>query len=152
MRPQERSTRVAEELERFGLADLAARHPADLSIGERQRLAIASVTVVRPQALFLDEPTRGIDGLRRLAVAELVRSLASDGCAVAVVTHDLDFAGEVADEVTTLARGTVLADRQPASQLAADGLFACQLGLALGCRSIAQAAAVLRAELERARV
>ena len=148
----EREQRVAEELERFGLADLAARHPADLSSGERQRLAVASVTVMRPQVLFLDEPTRGIDGLRKLAVAELVRSLAAEGCAVGVVTHDLDFAGEVAGEVTTMARGAVLADRQPASQLAADGLFACQLGLALGCRSVAEAAALLRGEVEAVHV
>jgi energy-coupling factor transport system ATP-binding protein len=144
----ERGRRVAEELERFGLADLAGRHPADLSSGERQRLAVASVTVMRPEVLLVDEPTRGIDGLRKLAMAELVRSLAADGCAVGVVTHDLDFAGEVADEVTTMARGAVLADRQPASQLAADGLFACQLGLALGCRSVAEAAALLRGEVE----
>ena len=150
--PDERARRVAEELERFGLADLAGRHPADLSSGERQRLAIASVTVMRPQTLFLDEPTRGIDGLRKLAVAELVRSLAADGCAVGVVTHDLDFAGEVADEVTTMARGTILADRRPASQLTADGLFACQLGLALGCRSVAEAAALLRGEVEAVHV
>ena len=143
-----RGRRVTEELERFGLADLADRHPADLSSGERQRLAVASVTVMRPEVLFLDEPTRGIDGLRKLAVAELVRSLAAKGCAVGVVTHDLDFAGEVADDVTTMARGMVLADRQPASQLAADGLFACQLGLALGCRSVAEAAAMLRGEVE----
>jgi len=148
----ERERRVVEELERFGLGDLAKRHPADLSSGERQRLAIASVTVMRPQALFLDEPTRGIDGLRRLAVAELVRSLAANGCAVGVITHDLDFAGEVADDVTTMARGTVLADREPASQLAADGLFACQLGLALGCRSVAEAAALLNGEVGAARV
>jgi energy-coupling factor transport system ATP-binding protein len=146
--PGERTRRVGAELERFGLADLAERHPADLSSGERQRLAIASVTVMRPQVLFLDEPTRGIDGLRKLAIAELVRSLAADGCAVGVVTHDLDFGGEVADAVTTMARGTVLADRQPAARLAADGLFACQLGLALGCRSVAEAAALLRGEVE----
>jgi energy-coupling factor transporter ATP-binding protein EcfA2 len=150
--PGDRQRRVADELERFGIADLAARHPADLSSGERQRLAVASVTVMRPQVLFLDEPTRGIDGLRKLAVAQLVRSLAADGCAVGVVTHDLDFAGEVADDVTTMARGTVLADRQPASRLAAEGLVACQLGLALGCRSVAEAAALLRGEVEAVHV
>jgi energy-coupling factor transport system ATP-binding protein len=147
-----RSQRVRDELERFGLGDLAERHPADLSSGERQRLAIASVTVMRPEVLFLDEPTRGIDGLRKLALAELVRSLARDGCATAVVTHDLDFAAEVADDVTTMARGRVVGDRQPAAELAKGGLFACQLGLALGCRTIAEAATVLRSDMERAHV
>jgi energy-coupling factor transport system ATP-binding protein len=148
----ERTRRVREELERFGLGDLADRHPADLSSGERQRLAIASVTVMRPEVLFLDEPTRGLDGLRKLALAELVRSLAREGCGTAVVTHDLDFAAEVADDVTTMARGTVLGDRRPAGQLAAGGLFACQLGLALGCRTIAEAASLLRGDAEPARV
>ena len=109
--PAQRRRRVRDELERFGLDSLAGRHPRDLSSGERQRLAIASVTVMRPSLLLLDEPTRGMDGLRKLALAELVRGLAADGCAVAVITHDLDFAAEAAALVTTMARGRVLADR-----------------------------------------
>ena len=71
----ERRRRVTAELARFDLADRAGGHPRDLSSGERQRLAIASVTVMRPELLILDEPTRGVDGLRKLAVIELVREL-----------------------------------------------------------------------------
>jgi energy-coupling factor transporter ATP-binding protein EcfA2 len=149
--PAQRSRRVGDELERFGLAELAQRHPRDLSSGERQRLAIASVSVMRPALLLLDEPTRGMDGLRKLALAELVRSLSGEGCAVGVITHDIDFAAEAADRVTTMARGRVLADRAGAEVLA-HGLFACQLGLALGCASIAQATGLLRREAESARV
>ena len=91
------------ELERFDLADRAGDHPRDLSSGERQRLAIASVAVMRPRLLILDEPTRGVDGLRKLAVVELMRGLSEDGTAAVVVTHDMDFAAEVADTVTTMA-------------------------------------------------
>jgi energy-coupling factor transport system ATP-binding protein len=146
----ERSRRVRSELERFGLDGLAARHPRDLSSGERQRLAIASVTVMRPSLLLLDEPTRGQDGLRKLALAELVRRLAADGCAVGVITHDLDFAAESAMRVTTMARGLVLADRAPRELLARGGFFACQLGLALGCVSIADAVERLVPDRQRA--
>ncbi len=148
----ERERRVRAELERFGIDGLAARHPRDLSSGERQRLAIASVTVMRPSLLLLDEPTRGIDGLRKLALAELVRRLAADGCAVAVITHDVDFAAEAVTHVTTMARGLVLADRAPRELLARGGFFACQLGLALGCVSIADAVARLATERERTHV
>jgi energy-coupling factor transport system ATP-binding protein len=150
--PSGRARRVREELERFGLDALSGRHPRDLSSGERQRLAIASVTVMRPALLLLDEPTRGLDGLRKLALAELVRRLASEGCAVGVITHDVDFAAESATDVTTIARGRVLADRAPRELLARGGFFACQLGLALGCVSIADAVALLTEQRERAHV
>jgi len=73
----ERAVRTAAELERFGLAAFADRHPRDLSSGERQRRAVASVTVMRPDLLLLDEPTRGMDGLRKLALGELATALAS---------------------------------------------------------------------------
>jgi energy-coupling factor transport system ATP-binding protein len=148
----QRGRRVDEELQRFGLSDLAGRHPRDLSSGERQRLAIASVSVMRPRLLILDEPTRGMDGLRKLALAELVRALAVDGCGVVVVTHDIDFAAESAQLVTAMGRGRVLVDRSPVDLLAHGGFFACQLGLALGCTTIAEAGELLRAETERAGV
>ena len=148
----ERGRRVAAELSRFGLEELAGRHPRDLSSGERQRLAIASVTVMRPRLLILDEPTRGMDGLRKLALAELVRRLAGEGCGVVVVTHDIDFAAEAAEAVTTMARGRVLADGCSVDLLAHGGFFACQVGLALGCATIAEAGALLRTEMERAGV
>ncbi len=149
---EQRASRVAEELERFGLSELRDRHPHDLSSGERQRLAIASVTVMRPEALMLDEPTRGMDGLRKLALVELLRRLAADGAAVGLITHDIDFAAEAADLVTTMARGRVLADRAPRELLASDGFFASQVGTALGCVSIADAVPALRAREEAARV
>ena len=138
--------RVGAELERFDLADRGADHPRDLSSGERQRLAIASVASMRPRLLVLDEPTRGVDGLRKLALADLIRGLSEDGTAVVVVTHDMDFAAEVADTVTTMAAGAVLHDRGPRSLLASRLFFVSQVGLAFGCVSITEAAALLRPE------
>ena len=92
---------------------------------------------------MLDEPTRGIDGLRKLALVELVRTLAAQGTAVVVVTHDMDFAAEAADVVTTMAAGRVLADRAPRDSLAPGMFFVSQLGLALGRASLADAVALL---------
>jgi energy-coupling factor transport system ATP-binding protein len=148
----ERARRVERELERFGLGELSGRHPRDLSSGERQRLAIASVTVMRPAAVILDEPTRGMDGLRKLALAEMLRGLAADGCAVGVITHDIDFAAEAAQLVTTMARGRVLANAAPATVLAHGTFFTCQVGLALGCTTIAEAARRLGPDPERIHV
>jgi energy-coupling factor transporter ATP-binding protein EcfA2 len=140
----ERRARLADELERFGLEALRDRHPHDISSGERQRLAIASVTVARPAAILLDEPTRGMDGLRKLALGELLRTLAADGAAVGLVTHDADFAAEACDLVTTMGRGRVLADRAPRDVLAQGTFFVSQVGLATGRARVAEAAALIR--------
>ena len=147
----ERDRRVSAELERFDLAALAGRHPRDLSSGERQRLAIASVTVMRPSLLVLDEPTRGVDGRRKRELAGLLRELAAAGTAVAVVAHDIDFAAECADVVTAMAGGRVLADRGPRDLLARSAFFVSQVGLALGRVSVADGAAAL-SEREAVRV
>jgi energy-coupling factor transporter ATP-binding protein EcfA2 len=88
-------------LDEVGLAGLARRHPRDLSSGERERLALASVLVADPEILILDEPTRGVDPPRKAALAELLRRDASRR-ATLVVTHDLVFAGEVADRRVVL--------------------------------------------------
>jgi energy-coupling factor transporter ATP-binding protein EcfA2 len=87
----------------LGLVDLAgfeARHPRDLSSGERERLALAAVLVTDPDLLVLDEPTRGVDPERKLALAALLRSQA-DRRGTVVVTHDLVFAADVADRIVS---------------------------------------------------
>jgi len=141
----DRDQRVEAALGRLGLERLGDRHPRDLSSGERQRLAIAAVTVMEPELLVLDEPTRGVDGLRKRALVELARTLAADGTAVVVVTHDMDFAAEAADVVTTMAAGRVLSDRAPRTLLASGIFFVSQLGLALGRAAQADAVELLRA-------
>jgi energy-coupling factor transport system ATP-binding protein len=83
-------------LDELGLMGFEARHPRDLSSGERERLALASVLVADPDILILDEPTRGVDPPRKAELAELIRREAPHR-ATLVVTHDLVFAGEVAD-------------------------------------------------------
>lgn len=93
-------------LAEVGLAGFEGRHPRDLSSGERERLALASVLVADPDILILDEPTRGVDPPRKAELAELLRNASHR--ATLVVTHDLVFAGEVADRAVELgSRGTV---------------------------------------------
>jgi energy-coupling factor transport system ATP-binding protein len=95
--------RARAALELMGLTGLEHRHPRDLSSGERERLALASVLVAEPDLLVLDEPTRGVDPERKDELAELLRAQAPTR-ATLVVTHDLVFAGEVADRVVSLTR------------------------------------------------
>ena len=93
--------RARRALAGVGLAGFEARHPRDLSSGERERLALAAVLVGEPDLLVLDEPTRGVDPTRKAELAELIRSEAARRTTL-VVTHDLVFAGDVADRAVAL--------------------------------------------------
>jgi energy-coupling factor transport system ATP-binding protein len=93
--------RARQALAEVGLGGLEDRHPRDLSSGERERLALASVLVADPDVLILDEPTRGVDPPRKSELAALLREQASRR-ATLVVTHDLVFAGDVADREVRL--------------------------------------------------
>jgi energy-coupling factor transporter ATP-binding protein EcfA2 len=95
-------SRARRALAAVGLAAHAARHPRDLSSGERERLALAAVLVADPDLLVLDEPTRGVDPERKDELVELLRGQSSDR-ATLVVTNDLVFAGAVADRVVSTA-------------------------------------------------
>ena len=85
-----------------GLTGYEERHPSDLSTGERERLALATVLVTEPDLLVLDEPTRGIDPERKAQLAELLCAQAQKR-ATLLVTHDRAFAASVADRVVSLA-------------------------------------------------
>lgn len=82
--------RAREALARVGLGWAAERHPRDLSSGERERLGLAAVEVAEPDLLILDEPTRGIDPVRKAELAARLLRYAASGRAVLVATHDRD--------------------------------------------------------------
>ena len=82
--------RARAALERVGLGWAEDRHPRDLSSGERERLALASVAVAEPDLLVLDEPTRGLDPERKEALAAWLEEYAASGKAVLLATHDRD--------------------------------------------------------------
>ena len=83
--------RARTALDRVGLGWAVARHPRDLSSGERERLALAAVSVVEPDLLVLDEPTRGVDPGRKAALGAWLAEYAAGGRGVLVVTHDRSF-------------------------------------------------------------
>ena len=99
-----RARRVLADLE---LTSLAERHPRDLSSGERERLAVATVLAVEPDLLVLDEPTRGVDPVRKSALAALLVAQAPER-ATLVVTHDRGFAEAVSDRMVALGSEAVL--------------------------------------------
>jgi energy-coupling factor transport system ATP-binding protein len=114
-------------LERLGLADKKDAYPRDLSAGERQRVALGAVTVTRPGALLLDEPTRGLDYAAKQALAGLLAGWRDDGMAVLLVTHDVELAAAAADRAVLMSQGEVIASGDPAVVLGASPLFAPQV-------------------------
>ena len=99
-----------DALDRFDLGALADRDAMGLSGGQRRRLAVALALVGRPRALFLDEPTAGMDATARRAVLRLVGGYAADGGAVLLTTQQLREAEEVASRVVLLRAGRVTLD------------------------------------------
>jgi len=81
---------VAEVLDRLGIGDLVHRHIRDLSGGQQQRVFIARALLGRPDVLFLDEPTSGVDVRTRHEVLHLLGELHDDGLAIVLSTHDLN--------------------------------------------------------------
>ena len=101
----------AEALEPAGIADRGEANPRDLSGGERQRLALEVVLGGGPCAVVcLDEPTRGMDRVRKDALAARLELLAADGAAVLVATHDTEFAAHFARRVVLMGQGDLIAD------------------------------------------
>ncbi|HYC21872.1 MAG TPA: ATP-binding cassette domain-containing protein, partial [Candidatus Bathyarchaeia archaeon] len=98
--------RTAAALDAVGLAGFAARDPATLSGGEKQRLAMAAVLALDPEVVLLDEPTTDIDPLGKAAIFALLRAFAARGAAVVVVEHETR-AAEVADRLVILSEGRV---------------------------------------------
>ena len=113
--PAERRRRTAEALAATGLADLADTAARVLSIGEQQRLALARAWALRPQVLFLDEPTASLDPAATRAVEEIVLRIHASGTKIVMTTHDLGQARRLADEVVFLHRGR-LVEHAPAEE------------------------------------
>lgn len=111
----ERTARAAEALERFGLAGLADRPARLMSGGEQQRLAIARAWALRPQVLFLDEPTSQLDPGATRQIEEMLMALRGEGMTLVMATHDMGQARRLADRVLFLHRGHLGEDAEAAT-------------------------------------
>lgn len=106
----DRGADADELVAQVGLVDRARSTWRRLSGGERQRLSLALALAARPEVVFLDEPTAGVDVHGRDTIRSIVRGLAAEGCAVILATHELDEAERVADRVIIFDAGEVIAD------------------------------------------
>jgi ABC-type polar amino acid transport system ATPase subunit len=130
----------AEEVARALLAELgvdarADAYPRELSGGQAQRVAIARALAPGPRVLLMDEPTSALDPARRTALGETLRALASQGRALLVSTHDVDFARGFADEAIVLADGVVV-EEGPARDVLASPQHAATRALLHGASDL----------------
>ncbi len=107
--------RAAELIERFGLSEAAGRRVRTYSGGMRRRLDLAVSLIGRPEVLFLDEPTTGLDPRHRGEVWDAVRALVADGVTVLLTTQYLEEADQLADDLVVLDHGRVIAAGTPAT-------------------------------------
>jgi ABC-2 type transport system ATP-binding protein len=113
LRGADLAARVAELLDRFGLADAGGRFVRTYSGGMQRRLDIAMALVHRPQVLFLDEPTTGLDPEVRAELWRVISGMARDGLSIVLTTHYLEEADRLASELAIVDRGRVVAAGSP---------------------------------------
>jgi energy-coupling factor transport system ATP-binding protein len=141
----------ASLLAQLGLTEVAQTYPRDLSVGQRQRVALGAVCVTRPSLMFLDEPTRGLDYQAKRSLVELWRQWQARGGALLLVTHDVEFAAQIADRVLILSEGEIIADGPAADVLDASPLFAPQMARLFpgrGWLTVEEALALLQKEVK----
>ena len=108
------SSRAPELLAQVGLAEMGDRYPGQLSGGQQQRVAIARALAMRPKVMLFDEPTSALDPELVGEVLDVMRGLADSGVTMVVVTHEIGFAREVADNVVFMDHGVVVETGTPA--------------------------------------
>ncbi|RFU82630.1 amino acid ABC transporter ATP-binding protein [Streptomyces triticagri] len=102
-----------ELLTRVGLADRVDHYPAELSGGQQQRVAIARALAMKPSVLLFDEPTSALDAELVAEVLAVIKELAEEGFTMLIVTHELAFARDIADEVVMMEDGRIIESGPP---------------------------------------
>ncbi len=110
--------RGRELLDRVGLADKAEAYPAQLSGGQQQRVAIARALAMDPKLMLFDEPTSALDPELVGEVLEVMKELATEGMTMLVVTHEMGFAREVADDLVFMDAGVIVERGNPREMMA----------------------------------
>ncbi|OXS52452.1 ectoine/hydroxyectoine ABC transporter ATP-binding protein EhuA [Cohnella sp. CIP 111063] len=109
----EARARAKAQLAKVGLADKADSYPHKLSGGQQQRVAIARAMAVDPQVLLFDEPTSALDPELVGEVLKVMKQLAAEGMTMAIVTHEMKFAADVADHVLLMDDGQIIEQGSP---------------------------------------
>ena len=112
-KPAEADRKAMQLLERVGLADRADAYPNQLSGGQKQRIAIVRALCMEPDVMLFDEPTSALDPEMVGEVLDVMKELAHEGMTMAVVTHEMGFAREVADRVIFMDEGVIVEQGTP---------------------------------------
>ncbi len=110
---EEAEDKAKELLKRVGLLDKKDAYPAQLSGGQQQRIAIARALAMEPDMMLFDEPTSALDPEMVKEVLDVIKELAKDGMTMAIVTHEMGFAKEVADRVIFVDEGKIVEEGSP---------------------------------------
>ena len=113
MKKDEAVAQARKMLSKVGLADRENQYPYQLSGGQAQRVAIARALCMNPEILCFDEPTSALDPLLTKEVLAVMKELAAERMTMVVVTHEMDFARDVADRVVFMENGIVVEDNPP---------------------------------------
>ena len=108
------SQKADELLERIGLSEKAGEYPSTLSGGQQQRVAIARALMLNPKILCFDEPTSALDPELTDEVLRVIKDLRDEGMTMIIVTHEMEFAKSVSDEVLFIANGLIAEEGTPA--------------------------------------
>lgn len=111
--PEERKIKVEIIAEMLEIKDLLQMHPYDLSGGEQQRAALAKVLLLEPEILLLDEPTKGIDNFFKAKLAEIMKTLLSNGVTIIMVSHDIEFCAKYGDLCSLFFDGSIISTNTP---------------------------------------
>lgn len=112
LKKEEAQVRAERLLDKVGLLEKLDNYPSQLSGGQQQRVAIARALAMEPQLMLFDEPTSALDPELIGDVLRVMKNLAEDGMTMVIVTHEMNFARDVADRIVFMADGRIVEDSQ----------------------------------------
>lgn len=112
-----------ELIKLFGISRLLDKHPYDCSGGEKQKIAIIKALLTKPDILFLDEPTKGLDPVSKLHIAHKLKKLQENGLTIVMATHDIDFAAEHSGRCMILFDGKIQIDSTPKAVFSSNNFY-----------------------------
>ncbi|MDZ4046362.1 MAG: energy-coupling factor transporter ATPase [Rhodoglobus sp.] len=121
--PDEARPQALEMLKRFGIGDLTDANPHSLGKGQRQKIALASIVVLEPKILVIDEPTTGLDWAECQQILDIIDTIRDGGTTVVAVTHDMRLVRERASRAVAMSRGEIIYDGGSAEFFSEDELM-----------------------------